>query len=200
MQISVVQKQFRNKFFLSIFLAALLLIFSLNGAVASSDGEHASKGWLPTDTYRVMNFAVLALALFFVLRKPVSQALSSRSDGIKKQLADLETRKEDVEKKLAEYNEKLSKLDSQAEEIVAQYIQQGHDAKDKILKEAGQAADKLEEQARKNIEYEFKQAKLKLQKEILEKSLLKAEEMIREKINDQDQGKLIDEYLDKVVA
>jgi len=199
MQISVVQKQLKNKFFLCIFLAVFLLL-SLNGAAASSDGEHASKGWLATDTYRVMNFAVLALALFFVLRKPVSQALSSRSDGIKKQLADLEARKEDVEKKLAEYNEKLSKLDNQAEEIVAQYIQQGHDTKDKILKEAGLAADKLEEQARKNIEYEFKQAKLKLQKEILEKSLLKAEEMIREKINDQDQEKLIDEYLNKVVA
>ncbi len=200
MQISVVQKQFRNKFFLCILLAMLFFLFSLNGAIASSDGEHASKGWVATDTYRVMNFAVLALALFFVLRKPVSQALSSRSDGIKEQLADLEARKEEVEKKLAEYNEKLSKLDNQAEEIVAQYIQQGHAAKDKILKEAERAADKLEEQARKNIEHEFKQAKLKLQKEILEKSLLKAEEMIREKINEQDQEKLIDEYLDKVVA
>ncbi len=35
---------------------------------------------------------------------------------------------------------------------------------------------------------------------ILEKALLKAEEIIQERITDEDQDRLVDEYLEKVVA
>ncbi|MFC1859334.1 hypothetical protein ACFL9U_15090, partial [Thermodesulfobacteriota bacterium] len=65
---------------------------------------------------------------------------------------------------------------------------------------AKSAADKLEEQARRNIESEFKQAKIQLQEDILEKSLGKAEDIIKNKITSEDQNKLINEYLEKVVT
>ncbi|MCK4467949.1 MAG: hypothetical protein KAU60_06310, partial [Desulfobacterales bacterium] len=61
-------------------------------------------------------------------------------------------------------------------------------------------AVKLEEQAKRNIEHEFKQAKSKLQEEISEKALLKAEEIIKSTITTEDQDRLVDEYLEKVVA
>lgn len=182
----------------------MVLILSFSGiAIGSSEegqGETEAKGWNATDTYRVMNFVVLALALFFLLRKPASQALGARIKGIKGQLKELEERKKDAEKELAEYNEKLSLLDQEAGKIVQSYIKQGNEAKARILKEAKSAAQKLEEQAKRNIEHEFKRAKLELQEDILEKSLLKAEEIIKNKITAEDQKKQIDEYLEKVVA
>lgn len=182
----------------------MVLILSFSGiAIGSSEegrGETEAKGWGATDTYRVMNFVVLALALFFLLRKPASQALGARIKGIKGQLEELEERKKDAEKELAEYNEKLSLLDQEAGKIVQSYIKQGNEAKARILKEAKSAAQKLEEQAKRNIEHEFKRAKLELQEDILEKSLLKAEEIIKNKITAEDQKKQIDEYLEKVVA
>ncbi|MGD9185289.1 MAG: hypothetical protein PVJ13_08180, partial [Desulfobacterales bacterium] len=70
-------------------LAAAVMLFCFTGVGLSSTGgeqgtehaaageqgtEHAAppaKGWQATDTYKVMNFAVLALALVFLLRKPV---------------------------------------------------------------------------------------------------------------------------------
>ncbi len=181
---------------------ALILSFSgiAIGSSAEGQGETKVKRWDATDTYRVMNFVVLALALFFLLRKPASQALGARIKGIKDQLKELEERKKDAEKELAEYNEKLSLLDQEAGKIVQSYIKQGNEAKARILKEAKSAAQKLEEQAKRNIEHEFKRAKLELQEDILEKSLLKAEEIIKYKITEEDQKKQIDEYLEKVVA
>jgi F-type H+-transporting ATPase subunit b len=169
-------------------------------AVASSGGEGGPKGWAATDTYRVMNFTVLAVALFFILRKPVSQALNSRIDGIREQLRDLESKKEKAEKELAGYQEKLADLEQEAGKIVEEYIRQGNEARERILKEAESAAEKLEEQARRNIEYEFRQVKVKLQEEILEKALVKAEELLKAGITDDDQDRLVDEYLEKVVA
>jgi|TARA_Y100000294_G_scaffold65906_1_gene62404 F-type H+-transporting ATPase subunit b len=182
----------------------MFLLFSLGVASgASGDGhgkENEQKRWIATDTYRVMNFVVLAAALFFLLRKPTSQALTGRIKGIKNQLSELESKKEAAEKQLAEYNNRLSLLDQEAEKIVDGYIRQGNEAKVKILREAEAAVEKLNEQAQKTIEYEFKQATMKLQKEILEKALAKAEGIIREKISSEDQNRLIDEYVEKVVV
>jgi F-type H+-transporting ATPase subunit b len=183
-----------------IFAFTALLVFSFSTTAAASGGEQGSKGWVKTDWYRVLNFAVLAAGLVFLLRKPLSQALRSRIAGIKEQLEDLESQKAAAEKKLVEYNQKLSDLEKEAERIVAEYIKQGNEAKARILKEAEAATEKLQAQARRSIEHEFEQAKQQLQAEILEKSLAKAEEIIKEKISADDQNRLVDEYLEKVEA
>jgi F-type H+-transporting ATPase subunit b len=200
---------------------AVLLVFSVGPVMSSSGGhesaaqevhdaaaeaEHAAeggghgKGWVATDTYRLLHFIVLAGGLFFLLRKPVSQALGARVKGIEDQLSDLEAQKAEAEKKLAAYNQKFAELEKESEGIVAEYVRQGEEAKIRILKEAEAAADKLKVQAQKNIENEIQRAKAQLQEEILDKALSKAEALIKEKVNADDQEKLVDEYLAKVVA
>lgn len=183
-----------------ILFVGLFLAFSVSTALCSSGEGSGTKGWVSTDTFRVMNFVVLVVALVFVLRKPLSQALGSRINVIKEQLEDLEVRKTEAENQLAEYNQKLAQLEKEAEKIVEDYIRQGNEAKARILKEAEASAEKLQVQAHRNIEHEFGQAKLELQKEIFEKSLVKAEEIIKTKISGKDQNRLVDEYLKKVVA
>ncbi len=179
---------------------AVLVVFMVSLSIGTA---WAAKGWVKTDTFRVMNFVVLIGLLIFLLRKPVAQALSQRIKEIQSQLDDLEARKTEAEKQLSDYTAKFSDLNQEAEKLIADYVKQGEEAKARILKEAESAADKLEDQARRNIEHEFAQAKMKLQEEVLEKALAKAEEMIKTKITGDDQEKLVDEYLtklDKVVA
>jgi F-type H+-transporting ATPase subunit b len=174
------------------------LIFGAASVFAAADGEHQK--WVATDTYRIMNFTVLVVGLFLLLRKPVSKALSSRIKGIQEQLEDLEAKKAATESELAGYIERLAKLEGEASIIVDDYIRQGNEAKDRIIKEAEAAAEKLEEQAKKNIEHEFEQAKLRLKGDVLEKAMARAEEIIKTKISTDDQERLVDEYLNKVVA
>ena len=81
-----------------------------------------------------------------------------------------------------------------------QIDKQGNEAKAKILKEAEATAEKLQVQARRSIEHEFDKARQELQREVVEKSLAQAEETLKKAITAQDQDKLVDEYLDKVVA
>jgi F-type H+-transporting ATPase subunit b len=185
-----------------VVMAAMMLCFS--GAAFGSGGGHEEGGktktWEATDTYRVMNFFVLAVVLFFLLRKPASQALNARIQGIREQLSELEAKKKSAEKELSAYSQKLLLLDQETEKIVEDYIKQGKEAKVKILREAESAAEKLEEQAQRNIEQEFKRAKLQLQEDILENAIAKAEKMIAGQITTDDQDRLVDEYLKKVVA
>jgi len=85
---------------------------------AHGGGNGVALHWTNTDWFRILNFAILAIALFVVLRKPISQALNNRIKGIKEDLADLESRKADIEKQLAEYNEKLAMLEKEAEQVI----------------------------------------------------------------------------------
>lgn len=188
----------RNMAVMAMVTAVVVIATGL--AFASSGGGHGEVGWQKTDWYRVMNFAVLAIGLFLLLKKPASQALNSRIKGIAQELADLESRKAAVEKQLAEYNDRLALLDKEAEQIVAEYTRQGKEAQARILKEADAGAEKLKEQAHKSIEHEFKQARNLLQQQVIEKALARAERLITEKISAEDQNRLVDEYLDKVVA
>lgn len=183
-----------------LFIVTALLLFFVGVALGSSGGEHGTKGWVATDTYRVMNFSVLFLGLFFLLRKPIAQFFGARIKGIKDQLSELETKKKDARQKLEEYTAKLTQLDQEGKKIVDDYIRQGNEAKERILKEAESVADKLKEQALRNIDYEINQAKLRLQEEVLGKAIVKAEEIIKNEITIEDHDRLVDEYLKKVVA
>ena len=203
-----------------VVVLSALLVFAVGTAMGASGGnesaaeavhdsaaeaEHAAegahgKGWVATDTYRLLHFIVLAGGLFFLLKKPLAQALGARVKGIEDQLSELEAQKAEAEKKLAEYNQKFAQLEKESASIVAEYVRQGEEAKVRILKEAEAAADKMKVQAQKNIESEIQRAKAQLQEEILEKALAQAEALIKEKINADDQEKLVDEYLAKVVA
>jgi F-type H+-transporting ATPase subunit b len=181
--------------------ALLFLILGAAYVFAAGGGEgDGHQKWVATDSYRIMNFTVLVVGLFLLLRKPVANALNSRIKGIKEQLEDLEVKKAAAESELAKYVEKLAKLESEADNIIEDYIRQGNDAKARILKEAETAAEKLEEQAKKNIEHEFEQAKIRLKEDVLEKAMARAEEIIKTKISTDDQERLVDEYLNKVVA
>ena len=184
-----------------VLIFTVLLVFNAGAVFASAEGGHdqaAPKGWVKEDTFRVMNFTVLAVALFFVLRKPLSQALNARIKGIKDELNTLENKKKEAEAQLAEYNEKLSRLEGEAERLIEEYVKE--EARVRIIKEAENTAVKLEEQAKRHIEQEFKQAKNQLQEEILQVALVKAEEIIKAKISSEDQDRLVDDYLEKVVA
>ncbi len=191
--------KFSAKQFKMITFLVSILVLALS-AVAFASGDAAPKGWVITDTAKVLNFGVLIVALFFVAKKPVKEFFSSRAKGIEEELADLEQKKEAAQKKLAEYEVKFKNLDAESKQILEDYLKQGEEAKKRILEAAESQADKLEEMAKRNIEQEFKTAKTQLQAQISEMAMDKAETLIKDSISSDDQDRLVDEYLKKVVA
>ncbi|MBU3950717.1 MAG: hypothetical protein KJ658_01155 [Proteobacteria bacterium] len=178
------------------------LIVTGFGAVAwaSADGGGVHNSWLEIDTWKVLNFGILAIAGFFIAKKPVAQFFSSRKREIEDELKDLEQLRAAAEKKLAEYQAKFKNLDQESKLIVEEYIKQGEEARQRILAEAKDQAVKLEDMAKRTIEQEFKAAKAKLMQEIVERAMEQAEAVIKESISSEDQDNLVDLYLKKVVA
>ena len=193
-----------KKILQSAIFAAMFLMAMCGIAWASSGGDGHGGGvhnaWLTIDTWKVLNFGILAVGVFFIAKKPVAEFFSSRAKSIEDEINELEQKKADAQKELAEYQTKFKNLDQESKQIVEDYIKQGEEAKKRIIAEAGEQAEKLEDMAKRNIQQEFKSAKANLQQEIVEKALEKAEEIIKASISSDDQDKLVDEYLKKVVA
>lgn len=183
---------------------SIAFLFSFAGLVWAAGGggghEDVHNSWLKIDTWKAMNFGILAVLLFFITKKPVAQFFSSRTKSIAGEINALEKKKADAEKKLAEYQARFKNLDEESKQVVEESIKQGKEAKKRILAEAQVQAEKLEDMARQHIEQEFKTAKAMLQQEIAQKAMEKAEEIIKSSITAEDQEKLVDEYLKKVVA
>ncbi len=187
-------------------VVALLLIFAVfvavGDALASAGGGHGESSFDKGKDliWRTMNFVVLAGVLIYLLKKPVANGLASRRQGIKDELDDLDKRKQAAEDELRQYQEKLSRLDKEIEKIVADYIKEGEAAKEKIIEEAKASAEKLQQQAKKNIEHEFEKARQELKADMADQAVAMAEELVKKNIKDEDQERIVTEYLEKVVV
>lgn len=167
------------------------------GAEGASHGVSSAKIW--DLVWRTLNFAVLFIVLFIVLKKPLSQALGGRRENIANTLADLEQKKSEAEAKFKELEIKLGDLKTERDQILAEYIKSGEAEREKIISGAQEMAERIRQQADIAIQQEIKKAKDELTREIAELSASMAEDLVKKSINEEDQQRLVAEYLNKVV-
>lgn len=180
-------------------LPALALVLGAAGlALASSEGGGVSDHQMWDFIYRIMNFVVLVAVLVVVLRKPLKSGLSSRVDQIKGELEELEAKREEARRAYALMEQRLADAAGEHEKILAEFRAMGEKEKAAIISGAETTAQRIKEQASFTIEQETAQAKAELRREVAEMSAALAEDLLKEKINSEDQTRLVDEYLAKV--
>jgi len=164
---------------------------------AASHGASAEKLW--DLLYRTICFAVVFFVLFFLLRKPLPRFLSDRRATIKRELEELEKKKTEGEIMLADFRKKVQEIETQRESVIAEYVREGEAEKAKIIEQAKLTGQRIEEQARWTIQQEIKKAKTELQAEVADLATAMAEDLIRKNMNKDDEKRLVDEYIEKVV-
>ncbi len=180
--------------------AATLLCLGLAGTALASGGEGGgvSDHQMWDFIFRLMNFAVMALVLVVLLRKPLKSGLANRSQTIADELAELEKRRDQARKEVALMEKRLADAEAEREAILAEFRAQGEREKQRILDEAQAMAERIKGQAKFTIEQEIKAAKAELRREVAEMSAALAEDLLKEHITAEDQSRLVDEYLTKV--
>ena len=178
---------------------------------ATSGGEHAeaehgeaaahgvTPGQISDLGKRALNFVVLVIALVFVLRKPMAKFFKGRQEDIAQTLKDLEAQKAEAEAKYREIEGKLASIETEREALMADYAKEGEEEKKKIIAHAHELAERIKKQAELTISQEINAAKTDLRREIADLSASMAEDLIKKNIDDQDQKRLVEEYLEKVV-
>jgi F-type H+-transporting ATPase subunit b len=185
--------------------AACLLLVGLAAAGFAAEGgegaHHVDTGKQLKDFgWRVLDFGVLMGILVWALKKAdVKGALQARREGIAKALQEAVTAREAAEKKMAEYQGKLTRANEEIEAISAAIREEGLKEKERIIAEARVTAEKIKDQARQAADQEVVKARAELRAEAARLSVQLAEQTLKEKINKDDQDRLVGEYLTKVV-
>ncbi len=147
---------------------------------------------------QVVNFSILAVLLFWKLKKPTLNMVKERSELIKKEVDEARKAKEEAELKYKEFNVKLMGLDKEASEIVAKAKIEAEVARNTIIETAQKTAERIIKDAEASSKMAFEDSRGEIKKEIIEKAIELAEKMIREKVSAADQKRILTEYVGKV--
>lgn len=186
-------------------MLSLISVLFMAGAAWASEaaGGHGGHGFdpakLPDLLWRTVNFTIFAGILYKLAAKPIKMFFAGRKTEISTELQDLETEKIKVQKALKAAKAQLTAVAAERDQIIQQYIAEGEAEKAKIIEKAEQTAQRLKEMAVMTIEGETKKAAAELKQEIVDTAVRLSEQLIKEKIVPEDQQRLVDDYLAKVV-
>jgi F-type H+-transporting ATPase subunit b len=168
----------------------------LAAAIPTADGG----SFLVSPSLGLMIWTLIAfLATMFILRRAalprIQEALDKRQHAIEESIdASLRTRQE-ADKLLAEYRERLKDARKQAEEIVTRAQRAGEVHEQDSLAEAKHKRDELMEQTRRDIEQETRRAIQEIRREVADLTVMATEKVTRKTLTDDDQKRLVEEAL-----
>jgi F-type H+-transporting ATPase subunit b len=176
-------------------LPALLILLTASPAAASEEG-----GGLMEFVWEAGNLLLLLGVLFYLGRKPVLNYLSERRQGIQDNLANSERLLQEAEARLAEWNQKASKLDVEIEELRQMARERAEEERSQILEDARATAERIKRDAASGVDREVERAKQALRDEAADLSVELAGKLLQEHVTDGDRDRLVDEFVSEIEA
>jgi F-type H+-transporting ATPase subunit b len=192
------KKVSKSKFFGPFAGTALFFAWLGNALASEAEAAHHHLNW--TDFgYRTLAFVIVVGVLVKLLKKPVANFLNSRREEIQRLLAELEAKTAEAKSEHEAVQAKLSSLESETKKIIDELIAEGELEKERIIKAAHREAEYIQQQAQIAIEQEIQAARDSLKEEVADWSIAAAQDLIGKKIKTEDQQRLVKEFLTKVV-
>lgn len=176
---------------------AVPLVLAASGGGGSSD---TGGNFLVKPEFGPMIFTLIAFGItLWILGKyafpRIAQALDKRQRAIEDAIDHAEHTREEADKLLAEYRERLKEAREQAEEIVVRARRAGDDHERQTLEEAKAKRDELLEQTRNDIQAETRRAIQDIRREVADLTIQATEKVTRRSLTEDDQRWLVDEAL-----
>lgn len=178
------------------FLVFLVLPLLLGMAFAEEEEAHSSS--LMAYLGKVFNFIALFGALFFFLRKPLSEMLGGRAQGIASAIREAKNDRKEMEEEARLSAGRLERLEDEILKILGDARQEGNQIKDRIQQSAEKEAEKIREWNRQEIDM-FYQAKVKeLKTQAAEWATALARKNITEKMTPEKHSFILERSIDSL--
>jgi F-type H+-transporting ATPase subunit b len=145
---------------------------------------------------------VMFLILLALLKKyalgPVMNIMKQREEHIANEINSSEEINKEAKKLVEEQRELLKQARVEAQSLVENAKKLGEQQKEDIIQAARSEAGRLKDAALKEIEQEKEQAVAALREQVASLSVLIASKVIEKELNEQEQEKLINDYINEV--
>lgn len=142
------------------------------------------------------------LVLLAILKKfawgPVMNKMEERENYVAGEIDAAEKNRAEAEQAQKEAQEQLDQVKQEAQKMMEEARATGEKQEKDIIAAARVEADRMKEQAQKDINNEKEQAVEALRGQVASLSVMIARKVIEKEISEQDQDKLIDEYIQEL--
>jgi len=151
-----------------------------------------------TMLWQLLNFFVLLYLLRKFLYSPIKEILDKRAAQINGDLDDAEARREEAKEIKNKYEQKLKNAHSEAQEIVDNAETRANKKAKNIINEAEEKAENLKAKKLEEIEQAKKEAAAELRDSIADYTVLAANKLIREQLDEKKHQQMIMDFIDEL--
>ena len=151
----------------------------------------------------LMIWTLLAFVITLVILRKyafprIAQALDRRRRAIEESIDHAERTREEADKILAEYRQRLQEARSQADEIVQRAHRAGENIQEEAKQDAKQQHEEMMESTRREIERETQRSLEQIRREVANLTIAATERVTRKSLDDDDHQRLVREALEEV--
>ncbi|MFA5334438.1 MAG: F0F1 ATP synthase subunit B [Candidatus Omnitrophota bacterium] len=144
---------------------------------------------------QVVSFLLLLTLLRIFAWKKLLKLLDDRRERIASEFRKIEDAQSAVEKLRADYDKRLAGIEAESRAKIQEAVTEGKKVSQEIRDNARQEARVILDKAQENIGIEITKAKQELKQKVVELTLGTAEKMLKEKITDEKDRKLAEDFL-----
>lgn len=184
----------------NIAFSLFLVLIAATSVLAAAGGGHAEESPWTTSmlVWRVINTIALIALLVYFLKKPLVTYFIERKAQIQKDLEDAKEQRIKAEELIQEYKTKIAGMENELDLMRAELKKVADAESTRVVANADRMGADMIEAARLAAEQEVRKAKAALKAEAVQLAVKLAESLVREKINENDRKRLVEEYFVKV--
>ena len=148
--------------------------------------------------WKVLNVVVLGAIIYKFAKKPVGNALSNSAESAKKLIIDAREAEENLTAELNNMRSKIAGLEKEAEQMVKNAHKDAQIEKERIIEEGRHEIERMKRQASFALEQESRKAEADLRYWVAEESVKLAEKDLKQDMNQNQQNKLANKYMDEL--
>jgi len=146
----------------------------------------------------LINFAVLMWLLEKLLFSKLRARTAVKHDTIKSELERATSAREQAEKILGDVKGRLARLDAEEKELLADAKSRAEADRKRIVEAAEREAERIRAAALAAAEREADVRRTQLENELVDRAIVRADELLRKQFTPSDQARLVGDYVAQV--
>lgn len=178
-------------------VAIILLLLIVPLVAFAQEGEHAAEHhetakWLgmPAWIFKAVNLILFGWVLWYFLAGPIRKAFADRHEKVRAEAEEARARRAKADQLASDIEARLKQIEADVQSIRERAVADGERQKREMIAAAEAEAQKILQAARHEVDNRLKHARQELTEYAGQLASDRAEQIIREKINDDDRRKI----------
>lgn len=147
--------------------------------------------------WTIFNLIIFYLLMRLFLIKPIRKTLQARKELIDNQFKEAEDTVNAANEKMADYEDKIKNVDTEAKEIISDARDKAKVEYNKILDKANDDAVKMKQDAQKQIKQDTENARRDVKEELAKLAMETAQKVVGESVNAQTDADIYNKFLNE---